>query len=228
MPESAPGRAPALPRKPRSQYHHGDLRRALLQEAVRTIAGEGPGGLTLRDVGKRLGVSRSALYRHFSDKSALLAAVAGDGFVRLRDDLERAWQEAGGGRRGLERMGIAYVRFAVANPSHYRVMFGDFRNLCAKDPDLQAAAAAAFDVLLQAVIALRRTALVRPDDPRLLSEFIWATVHGVAMLAIDGQLGPEPARTERLDRLLPLVLKRVRSGIDAGRSSPRAPRSPTR
>src|SRR5690349_8961587 len=91
-------------RRPK-QYHHGDLRRALLEEAVRTIRDEGEAALTLRAVGARLGVSRTALYRHFADKSALLNAVAEDGFRRLADALDRSWTGAGGGIRGFDEQG---------------------------------------------------------------------------------------------------------------------------
>src|SRR5215212_5774767 len=76
-------------------YHHGDLRRALLAEAVRIIAKKGVDALTLRSVGARLGVSRTALYRHFADKSALLAAVASEGFRMLRMQLLEAWDSHG-------------------------------------------------------------------------------------------------------------------------------------
>ena len=74
-------------RKPNRPYHHGNLRRALLDEAVATIRAEGVDGLTLREIGARLGVSRTALYRHFADKRALLAAVATEGFRTLRQQL---------------------------------------------------------------------------------------------------------------------------------------------
>src|SRR5687767_3479304 len=111
-------------RKRADRYHHGDLRRALLQAAVRTIRTHGVDGLTLRGVGSTLGVSRTALYRHFTDKAALLAAVAAEGFRMLREELARAWEESGRALTGFEAMGRAYVRFAVAHPSHYRVMFG--------------------------------------------------------------------------------------------------------
>ena len=84
-------------------------------------------GLTLREIGARLGVSCTALYRHFADKRALLAAVATEGFRTLRLHLVTAWEDGGRGRAAFESMGVAYVRFAVANPSHYRVMFGGFR-----------------------------------------------------------------------------------------------------
>jgi AcrR family transcriptional regulator len=206
---------PASPsKKPKSRYHHGDLSRALLQEAVRVIGEEGATGLTLREVGHRLGVSRTALYRHFSDKSSLLAAVAREGFQRFTADLQQAWLGGEGTRRGFELMGVAYVRFAVTNPSHYRVMFGDYRKLCAKDPALQSEAAASFAVLVQALRSLQSAGVIRPDDPQRLAHYIWAIVHGIAMLAIDGQLGPEPGVSPALSALVNFSLMRMGTGID--------------
>src|SRR3954463_6026375 len=120
-----PKRATSI-RKLRRPYHHGNLRRALLDEALATIRAEGVDGLTLREIGARLGVSRTALYRHFADKRALLSAVATEGFRTLRQELVRAWEDGGRRREALVAMGFAYIRFAVANPSHYRVMFGGF------------------------------------------------------------------------------------------------------
>jgi AcrR family transcriptional regulator len=190
----------ASARRARRSYHHGDLRRALLEEAVRTIGAQGIGGLTLREVGRRLGVSRTALYRHFADKSSLLAAVAREGFVRFRNDLLEAWNREGGGQAGFEAMGVAYVRFAVRNPSHYRVMFGGFRDLCAKEPELEAAATAALRVLVDALASLSGSRGARPDELEQLARFIWAVVHGVAMLGIDGQLGPDPSAADSLIR----------------------------
>jgi AcrR family transcriptional regulator len=188
-------------RKPTSRYHHGDLRRALIDEAVGTIGRQGVEALTLREVGRRLGVSRTALYRHFADKSALLAVVAREGFQRFRQDLVGAWEGAGGGPPGFAAMGAAYVRFAMTNPSYYRVMFGQFRDLCDKDPELAADATAAFQVLIDSLLALQEDGLVRPGDVTRLAHFVWATVHGVAMLAIDGQLGPDPAEATALTEL---------------------------
>src|SRR5689334_13766042 len=140
-------RAPRLAKKPRDQYHHGDLRRALLQAAVRTLQKQGLGALTLRAVGDELGVSRSALYRHFADKSALLTAVAAEGFRMLRLDLLSAWEQGGKGDAGFEAMGEAYVRFAVANPWHYRVMFGGGFELDTSDAELGEEGAGAFQAL---------------------------------------------------------------------------------
>ena len=206
---------PRAARKPPSRYHHGDLQRALLGEAVRTITVDGVEGLTLREVGRRLGVSRTALYRHFASKSALLAAVARDGFQRFRRDLGEAWASGGQGREGFSRMGVAYVAFALANPSHYRVMFGHFREQCEHDPELTAEARAAFSTLLDAVVSLQRDGEFRDDDPATMAHFIWATVHGIAMLAIDGQLAPAAAET-----LVVYATTRLTAGIEApGRSA---------
>jgi AcrR family transcriptional regulator len=206
MARSAP---PRPRRKPPGRYHHGDLRRALLQEAVRVIHGHGVEMLTLRAVGERLGVSRTALYRHFADKSALLEAVAGEGFRMLRLELLAAW--GSGGRDQFEAMGLAYVRFAVANPSHYRVMFGGFVE-GHTDPELAAEAAGAFQALVDAIVARQQAGEVRADDPLPLARYIWALVHGIAMLAIDGQLQHQGAAADDVARF---ALERLRSGIEA-------------
>src|ERR1700756_3659495 len=110
---------PRVGKKPAKPYHHGDLRRALLDEALRTIQTHGVEHLTLRSVGERLGVSRSALYRHFADKQSLLATVGMEGFRKLGQALAITWEESGRGRIGFEAMGRAYLQFAVAHASHY-------------------------------------------------------------------------------------------------------------
>jgi AcrR family transcriptional regulator len=178
--------------KKRGQYHHGNLRRALIAEALRSIRKSGVAGLTLRGAGAALGVSRTALYRHFADKDALLAAVAREGFVALKAALDEARARVPDLADQLTEMGSAYVRFAVESPSHYRVMFGGFLERCKDEPELLADAGAAFQALVDAIVDLQRAQIIRQDDARQLSRFVWAAVHGIAMLAIDGQLGPDP------------------------------------
>ena len=187
-------------RKPSGQYHHGDLQRALLEAALKTIQTEGVERLTLRAVGEALGVSRTALYRHFADKQALLAAVGREGFRTFRMALQEAWGRPGGGREGFESMGAAYIHFAVTHPSHYRVMFGRFVESCSKDADFMQEATAAFKVLVDALVSLQRAGIVRRDDPLMMARFVWSTMHGIAMLAIDGQLRGVDERGEALNR----------------------------
>jgi AcrR family transcriptional regulator len=207
-------------RKRDRPYHHGNLRRGLLDEALATIRSEGVDGLTLREIGARLGVSRTALYRHFADKRALLAAVATEGFRTLRQQLVRAWEEGGRGRAAFDSMGVAYVRFAVANPSHYRVMFGGFVDPKASEGELAAEAAGAFRALVDALAVLQRDAIMRTEDTVKMARFVWAVVHGVAMLGIDGQLR-EPGSVEELTRY---ALERQRTGIEAAERAGRRSR----
>jgi AcrR family transcriptional regulator len=197
-------------KKRAGQYHHGDLRRALVEEAVRTIQLKGVEQLTLRAVGERLGVSRTALYRHFSDKQALLAAVGREGFRMLRLALSGAWEQNGRGREGFEAMGVAYVQFAVTHPSHYRVMFGGFIESRSKDAEFVEEAAAAFQVLVDALVEQQQAGLVRGDDPLLLARFIWSIVHGIAMLVIAGQLRGVDDRGATLNRY---AIERMRDAI---------------
>jgi AcrR family transcriptional regulator len=203
-------RPPAAPaRKRADRYHHGDLRRALLQAAVRTIGNHGIDALTLRGVGSALGVSRTALYRHFRDKAALLAAVGAEGFRTLRAELSESWERGGRGQRGFKAMGVAYVQFAVAHPSHYRVMFGadifgaEYSNLAQESTG-------AFQVLVDGIVELQGRHLARRDDPRQMAMFVWATTHGVAMLAIDGRLGREASA---IDGLTHYMTERVLAAI---------------
>jgi AcrR family transcriptional regulator len=190
-------------------YHHGDLRRALIDEALRTIEAEGVERLTLRTVGARLGVSRSALYRHFADKQALLATVGKEGFSKLRQALADAWEGNGHGRIGFEAMHRAYVQFAAAHPSHYRVMFGGFIESAAKDDHFISEARSAFQVLVDALVEQQNAGDIRRDDPVLMARFVWAVVHGTAMLFINGQL-PERAQREALE---PYLAERIYASI---------------
>jgi AcrR family transcriptional regulator len=207
-------------RKGPDRYHHGDLRKALLNQAVRTIRAQGVDGLTLRGIGDSLGVSRTALYRHFADKSALLEEVACEGFRLLRKELASAWEGRGGGEAGFDAMGIAYVRFALENPSHYRVMFGGFLGSRTPQGALAAEGSAAFQVLVDALVEQQRAGSVRKDDPLPLARFVWATVHGISMLAIDGLLAGKGSDALELARY---ANGRIRDAIAAvSRKDPRA------
>jgi AcrR family transcriptional regulator len=205
-------RGPRPAKKPKDQYHHGDLRRALLQAAVRTIQKHGFGSLTLRAVGDEVGVSRSALYRHFADKSALLTAVAAEGFRMLRIDLLTAWERGGKGSAGFEAMGESYVRFAIANPWHYRVMFGGGFELDTTDAELGEEGAGAFRALVDALVEQQAQGIVRRDDAQTQANLVWALVHGIAMLAIDGNFQHQGADVSALTRY---AVERLRTGIGA-------------
>src|SRR5688500_3897951 len=102
-------------------YHHGDLRNALLEAALALIAQGRVGELSLREVARRAGVTYAAPYHHFADKSALLAAVATQGFEKLVEKFDRVAARRLAPEAELVAMAQAYVAFALAHPSHYRV-----------------------------------------------------------------------------------------------------------
>lgn len=182
-----------------SPYHHGDLERALVQAALSTIRDEGAGALTLRGVGARLGVSRTALYRHFASKAALLARVASEGFRLLDDTLARAARNSSIGQGdALQVMAAAYVHFALANPSHYETMFGGHLTEWQPYPELIESADRAFNRLVSAVKDAQGRRLIQAGDPVAQAEILWSLSHGVATLALARHLPRTAASVEEL------------------------------
>ncbi|WP_394829170.1 TetR/AcrR family transcriptional regulator [Pendulispora albinea] len=171
------------------QYHHGDLKRSLLDAAVAFLA-DGR-DFTMRELARRAKVTHNAPYRHFADKEALLAAIAEEGFEMLAADGARALAAAGGDpRAALRELGASYVFFAVEHPHHFRLMFGlPLANVQAAHPSLGLAAQKSFAQLTDAIEAIRAGGLLRADrDPRGLAIIAWALVHGLASLLVAGQL----------------------------------------
>jgi AcrR family transcriptional regulator len=182
-----PGRTRRQPTKRRDSYHHGDLKRALTHAALSLVAEKGPQGFTLTEAARRAGVSVAAPYRHFTDKAHLLAAVAEQGFSELHAALTSAADPAFEPADNLTAIGCAYVRWAIAHPDHYRVMFGaDTRE--ADNPGLAAAAGQAFDDLLDAITRCQQVGIMAGQNPRESAGPLWSLVHGVAALAIGGEL----------------------------------------
>lgn len=172
-------------------YHHGDLRRALLDAGLRILADEGAHALTLREVARRVGVTQAAPYHHFADKEALLAALAEEGFLGLSEAMERARDAAGKKASArLRAMGEAYVHFAVAHAEHFRIMFVHLVDI-PRYPSLHEAADRAFRGLMDGILSGQAAGVVRAGDPFELSVLAWSTVHGLAMLWIEGAIpGP--------------------------------------
>ena len=159
-------------------YHHGHLRSALMEAAIAALtAGEEP---SLRELARRVGVAPSAVYHHFADKDALIAAVATEGFATL-GAAQRALT-AEDPRERLVALGMGYVRFAVEHPGQFGVMFRAELKDAARYPALAAAADETFAVLLDATTALDPSA----SPERALA--LWAMAHGLAELVRRGPL----------------------------------------
>lgn len=187
------------------RYHHGDLRRALLDAAMDMLEAEGAAGLGLRELARVVGVSAAAPYRHFDSKTSLLEALAITGYQRFSRMMGEAERDSAPEQR-IAIMGQTYVRFALANPNLFRLMFSpDLKR--DNRPGLRMAADAAFDTL-RAV-----TAALPEGDKRIAALKAWAQVHGLAVLLLDGQIALRP--NEDIGALIAAVLADKTGGAGA-------------
>jgi len=191
------------PNKQDRAYHHGDLRRALLDAALAIVDAEGVGALSMRAIAREAGVSHMAPYHHFADKAALIAAVAEEGFHALAQEMANRIAARGDDpKAALRESGIAYVVFAITRPHLFRVMFGaEVAGMSDDYPGLEEAGLATFAVLQGLVERSQDDGSVRHADSRGIGLTAWSLVHGLAMLIIDGHFGPDamqPAGAEQL------------------------------
>jgi AcrR family transcriptional regulator len=196
-------------RKATAPYHHGDLRRALVVAAREELHEVGRDALSLRAVARRAGVSHTAAYHHFTDKAALLAEIAADGFVALDASMRDAIDAAGPDPLArLQAAGRGYVAMAQADPAAYDLMFNG-RDM-ASSQTLQQVAPLSFLRLSAAVAAARaHVGLTDAADDdhgssgRTDAFILWQAVHGFAMLRLSGQLEPFGiVPEEHLERVL--------------------------
>jgi AcrR family transcriptional regulator len=175
----------------RERYHHGDLQQALIAAALRILETGGAAALSLRAAAREAGVSQAAPYRHFADKEALLAAVAAASFRALSAAMREATAPLGGDLNARFRMlGLTYIRFAVAHPARFRLMFGRDVGRLSVHPGLKQAADETFALLVAGIERGQQAGLLRAGEPRELAMAAWAMVHGLSALLVDGQLSP--------------------------------------
>ncbi|MEU2438349.1 TetR/AcrR family transcriptional regulator [Streptomyces rubradiris] len=161
-------------------YHHGDLRAACLRAARELLEEDGSSGLSLRAVARRAGVSATAPYRHYADRDALVSAVAAEGYRELAGYLTDA-HPAPSTPDELAAVAVAYVRFAVEHPALFRVMFAE---PCDPANEERVAATAAISEYVRDIVR----ATFPGVDADALSTAVWALVHGLAFLHLDGKL----------------------------------------
>lgn len=187
-------------------YHHGDLKRVVIETAQDMLREDKGWQFTLREVARRAGVSHAAPYKHFPDKGALLAELAMLGFNELRAQLagagERPLRSA---RAELIATAKAYVQFGISNPSLYRLMFSADVDKAAF-PELKAAGGDAFAVLLAILERGQSSGAFKKQSVRSQGAAAWALVHGFTMLAIEGHLLSEQVGAKPLDGALAALL----------------------
>ena len=199
-------------------YHHGDLRRALIDSATAILTETGRWDFSLREVARRAGVSHAASYRHFTDKEALIAAVALTGYQGLHTRMTTAIDAVSGSVETLRSIGQAYIGFGVANPALYRLMFGQAL------PSIEGLPPAVLAVLTEARAVLRDVILdgaragafaLDPEDEQEVSVAVvtaWSLVHGFTLLTIDRVVDRE-VRPQAIDALSARVTDRLIIGL---------------
>jgi AcrR family transcriptional regulator len=212
--------------KPRSTYHHGDLPEALLAAADALIKEKGVEGFSLREAARRVGVDPAASYRHFRDKNAVLQALAQRGFTRLAARMhERLGQAARSPESKLLALGQTYVSFALEEPSAFRSMFGP-TGVDSRDDLLRGtypADQSPYDLLQ---MSLREWALAGAHsiDVDEASVSLWAAVHGLACLLIEGAL--RPGGTAQRERAVEAAIETMLLGLAQGVPTRRLRRTP--
>lgn len=177
-------------------YHHGNLREALVDAACHAVAEHGYETLSLRSLAEEVGVARSAPYRHFPDKEALLAEVARRGFERMREDLTAIHHSTDSPRMKLIATGRAFLQFTQANPQLFRLMYdAQLVHPATPYPELAEGMAGSYHLLEQLYQQYAPTSSVRKRQLRMIT--LWATLYGYAKVRRDGVL--QPYMTSALD-----------------------------
>jgi AcrR family transcriptional regulator len=212
----------AVPKKNRranpQPYHHGDLRRALIDTALELVTEEQNWTFSLRELARRAGVSHQAPYNHFPEKQDLLGAVAVVGFERLRDGMLRATAGIDAPEALVDVIGRTYVHLGLENPALYRLMFSQAL-ACAGPGErpgvVRSAGARARAVLEEAIQRGARSGVfaVSPDNPKdqiLAAHAFWSGVHGLTMLVIDDLVAPDVSVDHMIERLLRMQITGLR------------------
>ena len=172
--------------KPKRPYHHGDLKRALLDAALELVRTKGAEAFTLREVARRAGVSHNAPYRHFRDRGELLAAVAIEGYERLTQSMVKAAESAADPAERFLQCGFGFLQFALLYPEHFKVIFDTPQRY--EYPEALAAGERTFGTLLGYIRECQAAGVLPQGDVLCLGLTYLGLVQGTAKLAITGRL----------------------------------------
>ncbi|HEX4205893.1 MAG TPA: TetR/AcrR family transcriptional regulator [Ktedonobacteraceae bacterium] len=203
-------------------YHHGDLRRTLLDAALQLVAERGIPDFTLREVARQAGVSHNAPYNHFADKAELVVALTVEGFQTLERAVRSAYEQTAG--TPLERtlaISGAYLRFALENPTAFRLMFRpelrqtshDAREC---DEAVKSAADATFQILLDGIAASQQAGELLPEPSgEMLALALGSATHGLTVMLLDNLWVKEKAVSslEGAEQLMSHVMHMVTQGL---------------
>jgi AcrR family transcriptional regulator len=170
-------------------YHHGDLKNALIKAGIEILSKEGVGGLSLRKVAQKAGVSHSAPYSHFPDKQSLIAAISTEGFNQLYGELDAAVSpHAKNPKRQLVEGTRAYVEFAMTHTDTFKIMFSGVLEKEKEYPAFVEISRKTFNLVVDIVRACQTAKVLGSGTPEMLAVTVWGQVHGIVSLALEGQI----------------------------------------
>jgi AcrR family transcriptional regulator len=191
-------------------YHHGDLKNALINAGVKILAQEGVGGLSLRKVALKAGVSHSAPYAHFADKQALIAAISTEGFRQLYENVNTAAQKyEDQPTKQLTEVAWAYVQFALDERDRFKVMFSGILEKEKEYPEFVAESQRNFQLVKNIVAANQASGQLRSGPSDLVALSAWGIVHGFVLLLLEGQISHTVLEKMSLRELLEFQLSQI-------------------
>jgi AcrR family transcriptional regulator len=174
---------------PRKNYHHGNLKNALIQAGIEILAKEGIEGLSLRKVAQRAGVSHNAPYFHFPDKQSLIAAISTEGFKQLYNELDAVVASyPNDPKRQLQEGAWAYVQFALNNTDTFKIMFSGVLEKEKEYPSFVEISQKTFGRVVDIVTGCQQAGLLRKSPPELMAVSVWGQIHGIVSLSLEGQI----------------------------------------
>jgi len=198
-------------------YHHGNLKEALISEALLMLEKDGLQSITLRELTNRLGTSRSAVYRHYSSKDELIKAVIQAGFLKLDESVFGKVDDSLDVEKKIYALGKAYINFAINNPNLYRMIFGqELQEQREESCDInEREDAPGFHKLVDLIANAQELQILKKEDPFMQATVMWAMLHGLANLLIDGHVHIQ----ENIETLYDLSFKTLIKGIAINQTS---------
>jgi AcrR family transcriptional regulator len=195
---------------PKKTYHHGNLKNALIEAGIDILAKEGVGGLSLRRVARKAGVSHAAPYAHFADKQALIAAISTDGHEKIYEKIVRVLEQyPDDPLRQLVETAWAYAQFGFEEPDHFRITFSGVVERERDYPALVEMAARNFDLVSALVMHCQAAGILHSGEPDLVTVGVWGLVHGVVSLVQQGQVSRSVLDRYSLREMLIFTLNQV-------------------
>ena len=173
-------------------YHHGNLKNALIEAGIEILAEEGIGALSLRKVAKQAGVSHAAPYSHFADKQALIAAISTKGHIQIYEKISEIIERSPNAPlQQLVEASCAYLQFGMDKPDLFRITFSGVVEKEKDYPALVEMTQKNFEIIRQIARRCNAAGIFETDDENLLAVSLWGTVHGLVSLIQQGQISSD-------------------------------------